>query len=239
MDPSRQELNPYQYSSSNPVNFTDPSGMDDTVCNWWDPNCDPINWDVTCYASMVCLDSQNRLISAYPGFDEQYSETWRIYVSNYRMARYIVDHYDEVHALPNGEMLYHQAEAFLIADFMAAYFLGLGIGWILDDLCGFVSAASVLDEAAGAANALDETAGALPSVLKNQMSDAEYAFAQRITQTQGGVFEGQRVINQAGIDGWYNGYPASLKQTTGTSPVGVLRYASPSAIYMCTLRLRS
>ena len=38
MDPSRQELNPYKYSGSNPINFIDPTGTSFR----WDPPCWPL-----------------------------------------------------------------------------------------------------------------------------------------------------------------------------------------------------
>ena len=49
------------------------------------------------------------------------------------------------------------------------------------------------------------------TVARNALSDAEYGQANEIAQELGGHFEGQVVDNTPGIDGFYEGMPASLK----------------------------
>jgi hypothetical protein len=50
------------------------------------------------------------------------------------------------------------------------------------------------------------------TVTRNALSDDEYSQAQGIVDHLGGNFEGQTVANEPGIDGTYDGIPASLKE---------------------------
>jgi RHS repeat-associated protein len=63
------------------------------------------------------------------------------------------------------------------------------------------------------------------TVVQNQLSATEKAFAEKIVAKEGGTLIGQTVRNQPGIDGTLNGVPISLKQTQGGLGA-VLKHAS-------------
>jgi hypothetical protein len=79
----------------------------------------------------------------------------------------------------------------------------------------------------GSGSSQAPTSGTTPpgTVVQNQLSANENAFAQKIVAKEGGTLIGQTVRNQPGIDGTLNGVPISLKQTQGGLGA-VLSYAS-------------
>jgi RHS repeat-associated protein len=68
--------------------------------------------------------------------------------------------------------------------------------------------------------------GSPGTVIPNKLLPHEVAQAQSIVDFQGGTFVGNTAKGAPGIDGFLNGNPASLKAYSGSSPAGVLRYAS-------------
>ncbi|MEZ6121518.1 MAG: hypothetical protein R3C28_33855, partial [Pirellulaceae bacterium] len=64
------------------------------------------------------------------------------------------------------------------------------------------------------------------SVTRNRLSNAEFAFAKKISDHRGGDLVGQATKDTPGIDGTLDGTPISLKQTRSSSPAAVLTAAS-------------
>lgn len=63
-------------------------------------------------------------------------------------------------------------------------------------------------------------------IIPGKLQSHELAQVERIISFRGGTFVGPSTRNFAGIDGTIDGIGASLKQYTGTSPLGVLKHAS-------------
>ncbi|NJP91930.1 type IV secretion protein Rhs [Nonomuraea sp. FMUSA5-5] len=68
-------------------------------------------------------------------------------------------------------------------------------------------------------------AGKPPSVVRNGLTDHEPAQALEVARLRGGEFVGPPTTNYAGIDGWLDGVPVSLKEYGGNKPVFVLKKA--------------
>ena len=69
-------------------------------------------------------------------------------------------------------------------------------------------------------------AGSPGNVVPNELDPHEVAQAQSIVDFQGGTFVGNTVKSAPGIDGYLSGEPVSLKTYSGSSPGGVLRWAT-------------
>ena len=68
--------------------------------------------------------------------------------------------------------------------------------------------------------------GSPAQVIPNELEPHEVAQAQSIVDFQGGTFVGNTVKSAPGIDGYLDGQPVSLKGYSGSSPGGVLRWAT-------------
>jgi hypothetical protein len=70
------------------------------------------------------------------------------------------------------------------------------------------------------------TNGNLSGVTRNAINDAEYSQAKGIADHLGGKFEGRTVANEPGIDGTFDGIPASLKEIQAGSANNVRALAN-------------
>jgi hypothetical protein len=87
------------------------------------------------------------------------------------------------------------------------------------DIANFDGARSMYDLTVDTTHTYYVLAGSTPvlvhncgTVARNALNDAEYDQAKAVADELGGHFEGQSIANDPGIDGAFDGIPASLKE---------------------------
>ncbi|MEU7757154.1 RHS repeat-associated core domain-containing protein, partial [Micromonospora sp. NPDC049171] len=112
------------------------------------------------------------------------------------------------------------------------YYDPVSVGYLSTDPLGLVAGARPHGYVFNATAAIDPF-GLVPcgTVARNGLSDDEYVQAREIADELGGHFEGQSVSNTAGVDGFWNGAPASLKEVAPGSAnnVNALKGAADKA----------